>query len=52
MIINIWYQLAKQMKYANDKGIPYVWFDMDSTVKNMVTGEQNPADVNTWTPQK
>ena len=44
-------KLAKQMKYANDKGIPYVWFDVDSTVKDMVSGEQQTADVDTWVPQ-
>ena len=43
-------KLAKQLKYANDKGIPYVWFDIDSTVHNMTTGEQVPADAKTWTP--
>ena len=41
-------KLAKQLKYANDKGIPYVWFDIDSTVRNMTTGEQGPADAKTW----
>ncbi len=43
-------KLAKQLKYANDKGIPYVWFDIDSTVRNMMTGEQIPADAKTWGP--
>ena len=42
-------KLAKQLKYANDKKIPYVWFDIDNTVKNMETGEQIAADPNTWT---
>ncbi|MBR6232159.1 MAG: histidine--tRNA ligase [Alphaproteobacteria bacterium] len=43
-------KLAKQLKYANDKGIPYVWFDIDSTVRNMTSGEQTPADAKTWIP--
>ena len=43
-------KLAKQLKYANDKGIPYVWFDIDSTVRDMTSGEQVPADAKTWNP--
>jgi len=45
-------KLAKQLKYANDKKIPYVWFDIDNMVKNMETGDQQVADPNKWTPQK
>ncbi|MGN0919261.1 MAG: histidine--tRNA ligase [Alphaproteobacteria bacterium] len=45
-------KLAKQLKYANDKGIPYVWFDIDSTVRDMTSGEQVPADAKTWEPVK
>lgn len=41
-------KLAKQLKYANDKKIPYVWFDIDNTVKNMETGEQVSATPETW----
>ena len=44
-------KLAKQLKYANDKKIPYVWFDIDNAVKNMETGEQTTADPDTWTPR-
>ena len=44
-------KLAKQLKYANDKKIPYVWFDIDNAVKNMETGEQVTADPDTWTPR-
>ena len=43
-------KLAKQLKYANDKGIPYVWFDIDSTIKDMQSGEQQVADPNKWSP--
>lgn len=45
-------KLAKQLKYANDKKIPYVWFDIDNAVKNMETGEQVIADPDAWTPTK
>ena len=46
-------KLGKQIKYADKLGIPYVWFpagatDGDDTasdeVKNIVTGDQQPAD--------
>lgn len=44
-----------QMKYASRKGIPYVWFPANSEqpdheVKNMDTGEQAVADLETWMP--
>ncbi len=44
-----------QMKYASRKGIPYVWFPANSEqpeheVKNMDTGEQAVADIETWMP--
>jgi len=45
-------KLAKQLKYANDKGIPYVWFDIDNNVKDMQSGEQQLADLNTWLPTR
>lgn len=45
-------KLAKQLKYANDKKIPYVWFDIDNMVKNMETGDQQVADPNKWIPAK
>ena len=44
-------KLQKQLKYANDKKIPYVWFDSDNTLKNMETGEQTIADPATWVPK-
>src|SRR3954454_13306145 len=42
--------LKKQMKYANDKGIPYVWlsFDEGPVVRDMATGDQVPAE--SWKP--
>lgn len=45
-------KLGKQMKYANDKGIPYVWlpFDDGHVVRDMSSGDQVPADAGSWTP--
>ncbi|NEG70187.1 histidine--tRNA ligase [Bifidobacterium choloepi] len=51
-------KLGKQIKYASKLGIPYVWFPADATedgsdsdeVKNIVTGEQVAADVQSWEP--
>jgi len=43
-------KLTKQLNYANKKAIPYVWFDTDSEVKDMRTGEQRPVDAETFTP--
>jgi histidyl-tRNA synthetase len=45
-------KLGKQMKYANDKGIPYVWlpFEDGHVVRDMATGDQEPAEAGTWTP--
>jgi len=45
-------KLAKQLKYANDKKIPYVWFDIDNMVKNMETGDQKEENPDTWTLNK
>jgi histidyl-tRNA synthetase len=43
-------KIPDQMKYADKKGIPFVWFpDADGhKVKNMKTQEQGPADPDTW----
>ena len=46
-------RVAKQVRYAARKGIPYVWFppladDREHEVKNMATGEQAVADPGTW----
>jgi len=47
--------LKAQMKYASRKGIPYVWFPANSEqpkheVKNMDTGEQTVANLESWLP--
>ena len=46
-------KIAKQMSYAEKKGIPFVWFppfdDAGShEVKDMTDGTQTKADVETW----
>ena len=50
-------KLGKQIKYADKLGIPYVWFPADESaqdasdeVKNIITGDQHPADVQSWEP--
>lgn len=41
---------GKQIKAANNLGIRYVWFPSSGEVKDIVTGEQAPADADTWQP--
>src|SRR4051812_21183885 len=43
-------KLGKQMKYANDKGIPYVWipFEDGHVVRDMATGDQ--VEAASWNP--
>jgi histidyl-tRNA synthetase len=45
-------KLGKQFKYADAKGIPYVWlpFDDGHVVRDMASGDQVPAEAETWTP--
>ncbi len=48
-------KIGKQMSYAEKKGIPFVWFPPfdeggGHEVKNMATGEQTAADIDTWKP--
>lgn len=45
-------KFGKQIKYADRRGIPYVWFpspDGDS-VKDIRSGDQEPADATDWAP--
>ncbi|MEG3619747.1 histidine--tRNA ligase [Magnetovibrio sp. PR-2] len=47
--------LKAQMKYASRKGIPFVWFPANAEqpkheVKDMETGEQTTADIESWIP--
>jgi histidyl-tRNA synthetase len=45
---------GKQIRFAERRGIPYVWFpgepDADDTVKDIRSGEQLAADAATWQP--
>ncbi|NHC22091.1 histidine--tRNA ligase [Nocardioides sp. IC4_145] len=47
-------KFGKQIRYAERRGIPYVWFTGDAPgehqVKDIRTGEQVAADPATWTP--
>jgi len=45
-------KFGKQIKHADRRGIPYVWFtDAEGdTVKDIRSGEQVGADAATWTP--
>jgi histidyl-tRNA synthetase len=45
---------GKQIRFAERRGIPYVWFPgadgEPDTVKDIRSGEQVPADAGTWSP--
>jgi histidyl-tRNA synthetase len=41
---------GKQIRYAERRGIPYVWFPDSGEVKDIRSGEQLPADPTGWTP--
>jgi histidyl-tRNA synthetase len=44
---------GKQIRYAERRGIPYVWFpspDGPGEVKDIRSGDQTPADPAQWTP--
>jgi histidyl-tRNA synthetase len=49
-------KFGKQIRYAERRGIPFVWFPGSSTegtadqVKDIRTGEQIAADAHDWTP--
>jgi histidyl-tRNA synthetase len=50
-------KFGKQIRYAERRGIPYVWFPGDAEgdgegdeVKDIRSGEQTPADPARWTP--
>ena len=45
-------KFGKQIRYADRRGIPFVWFlgDGGDEVKDIRSGEQVPADAATWTP--
>ncbi|AJC69648.1 histidine--tRNA ligase [Trueperella pyogenes] len=45
-------KFGKQIRYADRRGIPYVWFSTDEgeQVKDIRSGQQITADANSWTP--
>ena len=45
-------KFGKQIRYADRRGIPYVWFPDPGhhTVKDIRSGEQVPADPSSWSP--
>ena len=45
-------KFGKQIRYAERRGIPYVWFGAghDDSVKDIRSGEQSPASPDAWTP--
>jgi histidyl-tRNA synthetase len=46
-------KFGKQIKYADRRGIPYVWFtgeDGQHEVKDIRSGEQVSADPTSWVP--
>ncbi len=42
-------RFGKQIRYADRRGIPFVWFS-DSSVKDIRSGDQVPADPDSWIP--
>jgi histidyl-tRNA synthetase len=46
-------KFGKQIRYAERRGIPYVWFpgtEGPDEVKDIRSGAQAPADAETWVP--
>jgi histidyl-tRNA synthetase len=43
-------KFGKQIQHAEKRGIPFVWFPSDGSVKDIRSGEQTPADPDTWDP--
>ncbi|MEO6822256.1 MAG: histidine--tRNA ligase [Candidatus Nanopelagicales bacterium] len=44
-------KFGKQIRYADRRGIPYVWFPgADEPLKDIRSGDQVPADPSTWSP--
>jgi histidyl-tRNA synthetase len=41
-------KFGKQIRYADRRGIPYVWFPDEGQVKDIRSGEQVDADASTW----
>ncbi len=46
-------KFGKQIRYAERRGIPYVWFPGErDEVKDIRSGDQVGADTTTWTPEE
>ncbi len=43
---------GKQIRFAQRRGIPYVWFPDSGEVRDIRSGEQSAADVHTWAPPR
>lgn len=43
-------RFGKQIRYAERRGIPYVWFPEHNEVKDIRSGDQVAADPATWAP--
>lgn len=43
-------KFGKQIRYADRRSIPYVWFPESGEVKDIRSGEQISADASAWTP--
>ncbi len=43
-------KFGRQIRYADRRGIPFVWFPGAGEVKDIRTGEQLPADAGRWSP--
>jgi histidyl-tRNA synthetase len=43
-------KFGKQIQHAEKRGIPFVWFPADNSVKDIRSGDQVPADPATWDP--
>jgi len=41
---------GKQIRFAERRGIPYVWFPDSGEVKDIRSGDQVPADPGSWSP--
>jgi histidyl-tRNA synthetase len=45
-------KFGKQIRYAERRGIPYVWFQDQGEVKDISSGDQVAADPDSWTPEE
>ena len=43
-------KFGKQIRHAERRGIPYVWFPGTGEIKDIRSGDQTPADPSSWQP--